>query len=70
MIVVLGCDHCLRLAVFTTGMWAQVEQTPKAQAQRQGFRAKIEELIATHGCGYARSHPWRMRTCDAVMLSL
>jgi len=56
--------------VFTTGIWAEVEQTPKAQAQRQGFRAKIEELIATHGCGYARSHPWRMRTCDAVMLSL
>ena len=52
MIVILGCDHCLQLPPFTTGLCAGVEHTAKAQAQRHGFRAKIEELIATHGCGY------------------
>jgi hypothetical protein len=29
-----------------------VEQTAKAQAQRRGFRTKIAQLIATHGCVY------------------
>ncbi len=52
MIVILGCDHCLQLPPFTTGLWAGVKQTAKALAQRQGFRAKIEEVVATHGCGY------------------
>lgn len=52
MIVILGCDHCLQLPLYTTGLMAEVEQTQKAQGQRQGFRAKIEELIAAHGCTY------------------
>jgi hypothetical protein len=52
MIVILGCDHCLQLPPFTTGLWAAVEQTAKALAQRQGYRAKIQQLIAAQGCGY------------------
>jgi hypothetical protein len=52
MIVILGCDHCLQLPPFTTGLWAGVEQTAKALAQRHGFRGKIQGLIAAHSCGY------------------
>lgn len=52
MIVILGCDHCLQLPLYTTGLFAAVEQTKRAQTRRQGFRAKVVQLTATHGCTY------------------
>ena len=52
MIVILGCDHCLQEPVKTTGFWAEIEQTPKARRQREGFQNLIEYLIQKHHCTF------------------
>lgn len=68
MIVILGCDHCLQEPVKTTGLWAGIEQTPKARRQREGFRNLIEELIQKYHCTFIGEETRHGQRTPAVII--